>query len=159
MKYSWDRFLNVNKAELAGIVVCINEIRQILILRRSDIDERKGQWTLPGGHIDNDDKTIEAGACRELAEEAGLHCEESHLQYLGEPKPDKYYFLATKWTGDVNVDIPNPESGEIEHDDYVWATIEDIKDIDNTEIPIYLLEKALKLAGYDKDEEIKSDKG
>ena len=28
---------------------------------------------------------------------------------------------------------------------YKWATINDIKDIDDTEIPIYLLEKALEM--------------
>lgn len=152
MKYTWDRFLNIDKSQLAGIVVCINKKSQFLILRRSDIDSRAGQWTLPGGHIDEDDKSIEDGAVRELAEEAGLQCTAESLTYLGEPKPDKYYFLTTKWVGDVNVDIPNPESGEIEHDDYAWATIEDIKEIDNTEIPIYLLEKALKMAGFNSDE-------
>ena len=31
-------------------------------------------------------------------------------------------------------------------------TIEEIKDLENSEIPIYLLEKALKVAGYDKNE-------
>ena len=60
-------------------------------------------------------------------------------------------FFTQKWSGDVKVDKPNPETDEIEHDDWKWATIEDIKDIENTEIPIYLLEKALKLAGFDKN--------
>ena len=36
--------------------------------------------------------------------------------------------------------------GEIEHDDYKWATIDEIKEIENTEIPIYLLEKAVEKA-------------
>jgi len=47
--------------------------------------------------------------------------------------------------GSVNVDHPNPKTDEIEHDDYKWATINEIKDIDDTEIPIYLLEKALEM--------------
>ena len=79
-----------------------------------------------------------------LDEEANLVCNVGDLTYLGEPKPDKHYFLATKWSGEVNVDKPNPESGKIEHDSYKWATIDDIKEIENTEIPIYLLEKALE---------------
>ena len=54
--------------------------------------------------------------------------------------------MTQKWTGEVDVDKPNPKTGEIEHDDYRWATIEEIKDIDNTEIPIYLLEKAIEMA-------------
>ena len=100
---------------------------------------------MPGGHIDPDDSSIEAGALRELYEEANLTCKISDLMYLGSPKAKKYYFLTLKWNGDVDVDKPNPESGEIEHDDYKWATIDDIKDIDDTFIPIYLLEKALEI--------------
>jgi len=43
------------------------------------------------------------------------------------------------------VDKPNPKTDEIEHDDYKWSTIKEIKDIDDTQIPIYLLEKALEI--------------
>ena len=144
LKNKWKDFIQENKSNLAGIVVCIDDKRRFLIIRRSDIDDRAGQWTLPGGHIDDDDSSIEHGAARELDEEANLVCNVGDLTYLGEPKPDKHYFLATKWSGEVNVDKPNPESGKIEHDSYKWATIDDIKEIENTEIPIYLLEKALE---------------
>jgi len=82
---------------------------------------------------------------RELKEETGLICLPGDLVYMGEPKPKKYYFYARKWTGDVNVEIPNPKTSLIEHDDYKWASINDIKDIANSEIPIYLLEKALEM--------------
>ena len=101
---------------------------------------------MPGGHIDDKDNSIEAGAARELEEEAGLSCKLNDLIYLGEPKKGKHYFLTRSWTGEVNVDIPNPETGEIEHDAYKWLTINDIKDIEDTEIPIYLLEKALEMS-------------
>jgi hypothetical protein len=46
----------------------------------------------------------------------------------------------------VNVDKPNPHTGDIEHDDYKWVTIEEIKEIEDTKIPIYLLEKALEMS-------------
>jgi 8-oxo-dGTP pyrophosphatase MutT (NUDIX family) len=139
------KFLNENAMHDAGIVVCINDNNEILILRRAGIDNREGQWTLPGGHVDEEDASIEASAARELFEEANLRCAVSDLNYLGEPKSGKYYFWTQHWTGDVNVDKPNPDSGEIEHDDYKWSSIEEIKDIDDTEIPIYLLEKALEM--------------
>jgi len=146
MKYAWDKFINVNASQEAGIVICFDTESRILILRRSDVDERAGQWTIPGGHIDEEDASIEAGAARELEEETGLKCLIDDLIYVGEPKPQKYYFIATKWTGTVDVLIPNPKTGEIEHDKYRWATIEEIKDIDNSEIPIYLLEKVLEMS-------------
>jgi hypothetical protein len=55
-------------------------------------------------------------------------------------------YYTKKWTGKVNVDKPNPKTGDVEHDAYKWLTIDEIKEIDNTEIPIYLLEKALELS-------------
>ena len=140
----WNKFINESK-KTAGIVVCLNDKQQFLIIRRSDIDEREGQWTMPGGHIDEKDGSIEAGAVRELEEETNLTCEVSDLVFLGEPKPEKYFFMAQKWSGEINVHKPNPESGAIEHDDWKWATIDDIKEMDNIEIPNYLLEKALEI--------------
>jgi 8-oxo-dGTP pyrophosphatase MutT (NUDIX family) len=142
----WNKFLTEGELKTVGIVACLNDKQQFLVIRRSDIDDRAGQWTMPGGHIDEKDSSIEAGAVRELKEEAGLTCKIADLVYLGQSKPEKHMFLTQIWTGDVNVDKPNPESGEIEHDDWKWVTIEDIKDIANTEIPIYLLEKALEIA-------------
>ncbi len=142
----WNMFLTEGELKDVGIVVCLNDEQQFLIIRRSDVDERVGQWTIPGGHIDEEDNSIEAGAIRELDEETNLKCKISDLIYLGEPKKNKYYFLTTKWSGEINVDKPNPHTGQVEHDDYKWLTINDIKDIDNSEIPIYLLEKALEMS-------------
>jgi 8-oxo-dGTP pyrophosphatase MutT (NUDIX family) len=146
MNRKWNKFLNEKELKDVGIVVCLNDEQQFLIIRRSDVDERVGQWTIPGGHIDEEDNSIEAGAIRELDEETNLKCKISDLTYLGEPKKNKYYFLTTKWSGEINVDKPNPHTGQVEHDDYKWLTINDIKDIDNSEIPIYLLEKALEMS-------------
>jgi|TARA_A200000159_G_C7326553_1_gene341234 8-oxo-dGTP pyrophosphatase MutT (NUDIX family) len=146
MNRKWNMYLTEGELSDVGIVVCLNDKQQFLIIRRSNIDDRAGQWTIPGGHIDDEDNSIEAGAVRELDEEANLKCNISDLTFLGEPKKKKYYFLTTKWTGEVNVDKPNPHTGEVEHDDYKWSTINDIKDIDNSEIPIYLLEKALEMS-------------
>ena len=145
MKYSWTKFLNEEKDSEVGIVVCLNDEQQFLILRRSPMDQRSGQWTMPGGHIDPEDSSIEAGTIRELHEETNLKCNANDLIYLGAGGIKKYYFLTFQWSGDVNVDKPNPKTDEIEHDDYKWATINEIKDIDDTNIPIYLLEKALEI--------------
>ena len=145
MNRTWKEFLTEGELKTVGIVACLNDEQQFLIIRRSDIDDRSGQWTMPGGHIDDIDGSIEAGAVRELEEEANLKCSVSDLAYLGEPRSGKHYFWTKKWSGEVNVDKPNPKTDEIEHDDYKWATINDIKDIDDTEIPIYLLEKALEM--------------
>ena len=145
MKYSWKTFLNEEKESEVGIVACLDDEQQFLILRRSPMDSRAGQWTMPGGHIDPEDDSIEDGTVRELREETNLSCKISALRYLGSPKNKKYYFLTLEWSGEVKVDKPNPKTDEIEHDDYKWATIKEIKGIDDTNIPIYLLEKALEI--------------
>lgn len=141
----WNKFLTEGELKTVGIVACLNDKQQFLVIRRSDIDEREGQWTIPGGHIDEKDCTIEHGAARELEEEANLTCDVCDLIYLGQPKPEKFMFLAQKWTGEVNVDKPNPKTGEIEHDAYKWLTIDEIKELADNKIPIYLLEKALEI--------------
>ena len=154
MNEKWRKYLTEKEGDLkiTGIVVCLDDKQRFLIIRRSDIDERVGMWTIPGGHIDEDDRSIESGAVRELDEETDLLVNTSDLVYLGQPKPQKYYFLTQKWSGNVKVDKPNPVTNKIEHDDWKWATINQIKDIDNSEIPIYLLEKALKIAGFEENE-------
>jgi 8-oxo-dGTP pyrophosphatase MutT (NUDIX family) len=141
----WNKFLTEGELKTVGIVACLNDKQQFLVIRRSDIDDRVGQWTMPGGHIDDKDSSIEAGAIRELKEEAGLNCKISDLVYLGMPKSDKYMFLTQKWNGQVDVSRPNPETGEIEHDAYKWLTIDEVKELADNKIPIYLLQKALEI--------------
>jgi len=142
----WNSYLTEGELKTVGIIVCLNDKQQFLVIRRSSIDDRGGQWTVPGGHIDDDDDSIEAGAIRELDEETNLKCKNSDLVFLGEPKSKKFYFLTLHWTGDLNITKPNPHTGEVEHDKYRWCTLEQVKDIDNSEIPIYLLEKALEMS-------------
>jgi len=144
MNYKWKEFITEGELKTVGIVICVNDKEEFLIIRRSDIDKRAGQWTMPGGHVDDEDGGIEQGAIRELEEETGLSCKISDLIYLGEPRLNKHYYVTQDWTGSVDIDKPNPHTGEIEHDNWKWATIEEIKEIENTEIPIYLLKKALE---------------
>ena len=94
MNSKWSEFVSGDKTKAAGIVICFDDEERILILRRSSIDKRAGQWTIPGGHIDEDDASVEAGAVRELKEETNLQCTVEDLIYIGEPKPEKFYFLA-----------------------------------------------------------------
>ena len=56
---------------VAAYNVCIDADARLLMCRLSDITERPGSWTLPGGGIDFGEHP-EAGALRELTEETGL---------------------------------------------------------------------------------------
>ena len=56
---------------VAAYNVCRDDSSRLLLCRLSDITERPGEWTLPGGGIDFGEHP-EAGALRELEEETGL---------------------------------------------------------------------------------------
>jgi 8-oxo-dGTP diphosphatase len=56
---------------VAAYNVCLDETSQLLMCRLSDITERPGYWTLPGGGIRFGEHP-EAGALRELEEETGF---------------------------------------------------------------------------------------
>jgi len=144
---SWNKFLNEDKKKDIASVVCVNDKQQILVLKRSKTDKNKpSYWDLPGGHIDPSDKSIEAGAARELQEEASLKVAVGDLIYVAKRnlhKSIRYTFVTTKWTGEVELK-PSPKTDIIEHDDYKWATIEEIKELEQSIIPNYLLFKALE---------------
>ena len=55
---------------VAAYNVCMDDSARLLMCRLSDITERPGAWTLPGGGI-NFGEHPEAGALRELNEETG----------------------------------------------------------------------------------------
>ena len=93
MKYSWKTFIGEGKESEVGIVVCLNDKQQFLVLRRSDLDDRAGQWTMPGGHIDPEDGSIEQGAVRELREEANLTCKIADLNIFGGAQGKKILFF------------------------------------------------------------------
>ena len=56
----WNKFLAEGELKTVGIVACLNDKQQFLVIRRSNVDDRGGQWTIPGGHIDDKDNSIEA---------------------------------------------------------------------------------------------------
>jgi ADP-ribose pyrophosphatase YjhB (NUDIX family) len=55
---------------IAAYNVCLDDAHRLLMCRLSNITERPGAWTLPGGGIDFGEHP-EAGALRELHEETG----------------------------------------------------------------------------------------
>ena len=90
----WSTFLNEakNKRKTLTSIICVNEDDKVLVIKRSpDEGSKQGYWDLPGGHVDDEDGSIERGAVRELEEEANLICSVSDLTYLGEPHKNKYY--------------------------------------------------------------------
>ena len=58
---------------VASYVVCLDEHDRLLLCRLTDVTNRPGWWTLPGGGVEFGEHP-EAAALRELDEETGLQC-------------------------------------------------------------------------------------
>jgi len=56
---------------VASYVVCLDEQSRLLLCRLTDVTNRPGWWTLPGGGVEFGEHP-EAAALRELDEETGL---------------------------------------------------------------------------------------
>ncbi|MEU4925131.1 NUDIX hydrolase [Streptomyces yokosukanensis] len=71
----------------ADVVVTTTDGYVLLIER--GWDPFKGQWALPGGHVDPGE-TSRVAAARELAEEAGVHATPAELEQVGTfDQPDR----------------------------------------------------------------------
>lgn len=154
----WYKFISETKKKrkTIGCIICIDTKSRVLIIKRSaDEDTNQGYWDLPGGHIDEEDQSIELGALRELEEETGLKVSEKVLIYVDKIESkdaDKYFYTTTQWSGTVNFK-KNPKTGIIEHTESKWVTIKDIKDDKSLELrtfPVYLLDRALEKLNNDQ---------
>jgi 8-oxo-dGTP pyrophosphatase MutT (NUDIX family) len=152
MLNKWSNFINETKGadNLAARVVCVGPNETILIMKRSDGSYTSpGKWDIPGGHVDRGDNSFEEAAIRELFEETCLNFDEEDLVYLGRHdwQRDIVYYYGIFSSKDKVRLLANPDSGFIEHTDYKWATIDQIKEYEKQELttfPIYLLRMALE---------------
>ncbi len=81
------------KATVAAIITPDDERLDLILLTKRNVPPFKGQWCLPGGHID-DYETAEKAVVREVKEETGLLFREPvFLHFFNELFPE-YHFHA-----------------------------------------------------------------
>lgn len=141
----WREFVTEqNNREVGSCIIVDNKDRVLILLRGSTDPWKPGWWDLPGGHLDGDEMPME-GAAREAEEEAGLTVR--NLQKVG-MKPIgrmvKYFFVTRDYDGSVSLK-PNPKTGIVEHDEYKWATIEELAGFRESLVPVNMVRKALNL--------------
>ena len=68
MSKKWRIFVKRGK-DLEGLsarTICVDENSRILLIKRAPGSESgAGKWDIPGGHVDEDDRSLEAAAQRE----------------------------------------------------------------------------------------------
>jgi 8-oxo-dGTP diphosphatase len=141
----WREFMTKrNKREVGSCIIVDNKDR-VLILKRSATDDWKpGWWDLPGGHLDGGETPIE-GAEREAREESGLtvrNLQKIETVHMG--NIFKHFFVTRDWDGVVRLE-ENPETGEVEHDDYKWATLDELRGIKESIVLEAIVKKGLDI--------------
>jgi len=100
-----------------------NDKGKILLTRRN-VEPFKEQWCLPGGHIDENEKALDA-VIREAKEETGLEFEPEFVTYLDEIVPEHGWHaivlvFAGKGTGEL-------AAQEREVTEIGWFSLEDAR--------------------------------
>lgn len=107
-------------------VLIVNEKGDVLVLRRSQTDERRpGQWDFPGGWVEADEDTLTA-VRREAEEEAGVTLVDPKLVFAFSEMTTKYgsgtwLLYVDQVTGDQDVKL------SYEHDMHAWIPPEDLR--------------------------------
>lgn len=81
------------KATVAAIITPDDERRNLILLTKRSVPPFKGQWCLPGGHID-DYETAEEAVVREVKEETGLLFSEPVFLHFFNELFAEYHFHA-----------------------------------------------------------------
>ena len=106
-------------ATVAAIIT--NKDGEILLTRRN-IEPFKGQWCLPGGHIDENEKALDA-VIREAKEETGLDFEAEFFAYADEIIPEyDWHAVVIIFTGKGRGELAAQE-GEVA--DIAWFSLEE----------------------------------
>jgi 8-oxo-dGTP diphosphatase len=111
---------------IATVAAIINKEAGKILLTRRNVEPFKGQWCLPGGHIDDNEKAFDA-VIREAKEETGLEFEAEFFGYADEIIPDINWHavvmvFAGKGTGKLTA-----QEGEVA--DIAWFSLEEARSL------------------------------
>jgi len=111
---------------ITTVAAIIKNDEDKILLTRRNVEPFKGQWCLPGGHIDVDEKALDA-VIREAKEETGLDFEPEFITYLDEIVPEHDWhavvlIFAGKGTGEIITQ-------ESEVTDIGWFSLEEARSL------------------------------
>jgi len=109
---------------ITTVAAIIKNDEDKILLTRRNVEPFKGQWCLPGGHIDENEKAFDA-ITREVKEETGLEFEPEFIAYFDEIVPERDWHavvlvFAGKGTGEL-------AAQEREVTDIGWFSMEEAR--------------------------------
>ena len=123
----------------------INDSLEFLLLKRAEGEIYSGIWQMVTGSIDESEEAYNT-AIREITEETNLHAKKfwvvPHMNSFYSPKRNSICMVpvfAALVENDAEVTISN------EHDEYKWATLEEIAEFEKSVVPVSTIRKALSL--------------
>ena len=108
------------KSTVAAIITQAERNSDIILLSRRSIPPFKGQWCLPGGHIDQYETSLEA-VIREVKEETGLDYQPDFFNYFDEIIPKKNIHAVVLVYCGVGKGLLNPQVDEVS--DLKWFAL------------------------------------
>jgi len=131
--YGWDRDGPVNRDIMSNRfkvipevqVFLMNDLDQILLLRRFNTGHEDGNYGVVAGHVEADEEIV-AAAIREAKEEAGIHIRPADIEVVGvmhrKARIDRvsFFLVCRTWSDD----IVNAEPDKC--DDLSWHSIHDL---------------------------------
>jgi 8-oxo-dGTP diphosphatase len=110
------------KTFVVAKVLVVNDKNEILLLRRSQTDERRpGEWDFPGGWVEEGEE-LHAAALRETEEEAGIKADNAKLVFA---LSDVTAHGSGTWAVFLERVVGRPEVKlSHEHDYHTWMPIE-----------------------------------
>ncbi|KAI0126006.1 NUDIX hydrolase domain-like protein [Xylariales sp. AK1849] len=149
-------WLTTNDKHWAGLCsgnLVFNPSGKILIVQRASHDSMPDRWEVPGGAIDPEDASIVHGAARELWEEAGLVARRFNymIPHGGVEGAPGQVFTNRNGTRvfcrvafDVDVHGFEVTLDADEHQDFVWATEQEVSEQTVGERTITITHAAMK---------------
>jgi 8-oxo-dGTP diphosphatase len=105
---------------IATVAAIIKNDEDKILLTRRNVEPFKDQWCLPGGHIDDNEKTLDA-VIREVKEETGLDFEAEFFGYADEVIPKfNWHAVVIVFTGKGTGELAAQE-GEVA--DIAWYSL------------------------------------
>lgn len=92
------------QASTAAIIVRQNNKGIEILLTLRAIEPFKGQWCIPGGHIEINEPARDA-IIREVQEETGLHFDATFFRYFDEIIPPNIHAVVLVFDGSINGEV------------------------------------------------------